>query len=64
MKAVLTNLRPCLTREPENNPQNQQDDKTKFVDKICQQLEITYFSLEFEPDFWNSDKKISRKGHV
>lgn len=28
-----------------------------FVDKICQQLEITYFSLEFEPDFWDSDTK-------
>lgn len=28
-----------------------------FVDKICQQLEITYFSLEFENNFWDSDKK-------
>lgn len=33
------------------------DDEAKFVDKICQDLEITYFSLEFEPDFWHSDKK-------
>jgi len=36
---------------------NEADDEAKFVDKICQQLEITYFSLEFEPNFWNSDKK-------
>lgn len=28
-----------------------------FVDKICQQLGITCFSLEFEPDFWDSDTK-------
>ena len=28
-----------------------------FVDKICQQLEITCFSLEFEPDFWDHDTK-------
>ena len=28
-----------------------------FVDKICQELEITYFSLNFEPDFWDHDTK-------
>ena len=33
------------------------DNEAIFVDKICQQLEITYFSLKFEPDFWYSDKK-------
>ena len=33
------------------------DNEATFVDKICQQLEITCFSLEFEPDFWVSDKK-------
>lgn len=33
------------------------DDEAEFVDKICQELEITCFSLEFEPDFWVSDKK-------
>jgi tRNA(Ile)-lysidine synthase len=32
-------------------------DEAIFVDKICQPLEITYFSLEFETDFWDSDKK-------
>ena len=32
-------------------------DEAKFVDKICQQLEITCFSLKFEPDFWDFDKK-------
>ena len=36
---------------------NEADDEAKFVDKICQELEITCFSLEFEPDFWDSDKK-------
>lgn len=36
---------------------NEADDEAEFVDKICQELEITYFSLEFEPDFWASDKK-------
>ena len=33
------------------------EDEAKFVDKICQQFEITCFSLEFENDFWSSDKK-------
>ena len=33
------------------------DDEAEFVDKICQELEITYFSLKFRPDFWASDKK-------
>ena len=33
------------------------DDEAEFVDKICQDLEITCFSLEFKPDFWASDKK-------
>ena len=33
------------------------EDEAKFVDKICQDLEITYFSLEFEADFWMTDKK-------
>lgn len=32
-------------------------DEAKFVDKICQQFEITCFSLEFNPNFWDSDKK-------
>ena len=32
-------------------------DEAIFVDKICQQLEITYFSLNFEPDFWDHDNK-------
>ena len=32
-------------------------DEAIFVDKICQQLEITYFSLNFEPDFWDHDTK-------
>ena len=32
-------------------------DEAIFVDKICQRLEITYFSLNFEPDFWDSDNK-------
>ena len=36
---------------------NEADDEAEFVDKICQELEITCFSLEFEPDFWASDKK-------
>ena len=36
---------------------NEADDEAEFVDKICQELEITCFSLEFEPDFWDSDKK-------
>ena len=32
-------------------------DETKFVDKICQNLEIPYFSLQFEEDFWQNDLK-------
>ena len=32
-------------------------DEAIFVDKICQQLEITCFYLEFEPDFWDHDTK-------
>ena len=32
-------------------------DETKFVDKICQSLEIPYFSLQFEEDFWQNDLK-------
>jgi tRNA(Ile)-lysidine synthetase, N-terminal domain len=32
-------------------------DEAIFVDKICQQLEITCFSLEFETNFWDPDKK-------
>ncbi|MBR6422135.1 tRNA lysidine(34) synthetase TilS [bacterium] len=32
-------------------------DEAIFVDKICQQLKITCFSLEFEPDFWDHDNK-------
>jgi len=36
---------------------NEASDEAIFVDKICQQLEITYFSLEFEPDFWDHDTK-------
>lgn len=36
---------------------NEADDEAEFVDKICQELGITCFSLEFEPDFWTSDKK-------
>ena len=32
-------------------------DEAKFVDKICQNLGITCFSLEFEADFWEADKK-------
>ena len=33
------------------------DNEAIFVDKICQQLEITCFSLEFGQNFWYSDKK-------
>ena len=32
-------------------------DEAKFVDKICQQLEITCFSLEFEDGFWGDEEK-------
>ena len=32
-------------------------DEAIFVDKICQELEITYFSLEFKPDFWTHENK-------
>ena len=32
-------------------------EEAKFVDKICQDLEIPYFSLEFEADFWQNDLK-------
>ena len=31
--------------------------EAQFVDKICQDLGITCFSLEFGTDFWDSDKK-------
>ena len=33
------------------------EDEAKFVDKICQELEITCFSLEFEGGFWVHDIK-------
>ena len=33
------------------------DNEAIFVDKICQELEITCFSLEFEPDFWTHENK-------
>ena len=33
------------------------EDEAKFVDKICQELEITSFSLEFNDGFWDSEKK-------
>ncbi|MBP5407108.1 tRNA lysidine(34) synthetase TilS [bacterium] len=33
------------------------EDEAKFVDKICQELEITCFSLEFEENFWIHDRK-------
>ncbi len=36
---------------------NEASDEAIFVDKICQELEITYFSLEFEPDFWTHENK-------
>ena len=36
---------------------NEAADEAIFVDKICQQLEITCFSLNFEPDFWDHDNK-------
>lgn len=36
---------------------NEASDEAIFVDKICQKLEITYFSLEFEPDFWTHENK-------
>ena len=32
------------------------EDEAKFVDKICQDLEIPYFSLQFEEDFWQNEK--------
>ena len=32
-------------------------DEARFVDKICQYLEITCFSLEFEDDFWKKEEK-------
>lgn len=32
-------------------------DEAEFVDKICQQLEITCFSLEFEDDFWQNEQQ-------
>ena len=32
-------------------------DEAKFVDKICQDLEITCFSLQFEDDFWQNEEK-------
>ena len=36
---------------------NEAANEAIFVDKICQELEITYFSLEFEPDFWTHENK-------
>ena len=33
------------------------ENESKFVDKICQDLGITYFSLNFEDGFWAHDKK-------
>ena len=36
---------------------NEAENEAKFVDKICQELGITCFSLEFEPNFWVFDKK-------
>ena len=32
-------------------------EEAKFVDKICQSLEIPYFSLQFEEDFWEAEEK-------
>ena len=32
-------------------------DETIFVDKICQQLEIPFFPLEFEENFWENEQK-------
>ena len=32
-------------------------DETKFVDKICHDLEIPFFPLEFPDDFWKNDLK-------
>lgn len=32
-------------------------DETKFVDKICQDLEIPFFSLEFPCNFWGNETK-------
>ena len=32
-------------------------EETIFVDKICQNLEIPYFPLEFPSDFWRNDLK-------
>ena len=32
-------------------------DEAKFVDKICQELEITCFSLQFEDGFWQDENK-------
>lgn len=32
-------------------------EEAKFVDKICQSLEIPYFSLQFEADFWEAEEK-------
>ena len=31
-------------------------EEAKFVDKICQGLEIPYFSLQFEENFWQNEK--------
>lgn len=40
-------------------------DEAKFVDKICQQLEITCFSLEFEDGFWgNEEKNIEERSRL
>ena len=32
-------------------------DEAEFVDKICQELEITCFSLQFEDGFWQNEEK-------
>lgn len=32
-------------------------EEAKFVEKICQELEITCFSLQFKEDFWQNEEK-------
>jgi len=39
--------------------------EAEFVDKICQELEITCFSLQFEDDFWqNEEKNIEERARL
>jgi len=33
------------------------EDESKFVDKICHELEIPFFPLQFDNNFWNSGQK-------